>query len=85
MLIKTCNKQHDELHISVHNKGKEIPQKKLDNIFNRYYQADDKAKGWGIGLAFVKKVTEAHGGSVKASSQGDNITFTMIFPLGETG
>ena len=73
----SCNKQDDELHISVHNKGKEIPQEKLDSIF----QADDSAKGWGIGLAFVKKVAEAHGGRVKASSQGEDITFTMIFPV----
>ena len=81
----SCNKHEDEVHISVHNKGEEIPQDTLDNIFNRYYQIDQGVRGWGIGLAFVKKVAEAHGGSVDASSKGDDITFTMTFPLGEAG
>lgn len=77
----SCNKHQDEVRVSVHNNGKEIPQETLDSIFNRYYQVEKRAKGWGIGLAFVKKVAEAHGGRVYASSEGNDITFTMTFPL----
>ncbi len=64
----SCMLENDFLLLSVKNEGKTIPPEIMETIFNRYYKLDESSKGWGIGLAFVRKVAEAHGGSVSAES-----------------
>ncbi|GAA5030309.1 hypothetical protein GCM10011506_19380 [Marivirga lumbricoides] len=77
----SCLLEENKLIISVQNYGKVIPDKVLQNIFNRYYQVDGTRKGWGIGLAFVKEVVKAHEGDVQVTSNKDQGTiFKLIFP-----
>lgn len=75
-----CNKIENGLEVTVHNKGKSIASDVLQNIFNRYYQIDGSSKGWGIGLAFVKKVAEAHGGTITVDSKEEGTTFRLFIP-----
>ena len=80
-----CRPDNGMLTISVRNEGREIPQSIRDSIFNRYYQISGSSKGWGIGLAFVKKVAEAHQGRVQVESTNNSNTFTLEIPQTKNG
>jgi signal transduction histidine kinase len=66
------------------NSGPGIPAADLPYIFDRFYRADPSrsraAGGAGIGLAIVKELIEAHGGSVGASSDIDSTQIWFILP-----
>lgn len=64
--------QGDEAVLSVCDNGIGVPQDQLERIFERFYQVDGSAKrrygGVGLGLALVRSVVAAHGGTVHAES-----------------
>ncbi len=70
------------IYISVEDNGPGIPEDKLKTIFSTFWQAPATANsGAGIGLAIVKTIVEAHGGTVKAESRlGAGSTFTFSLP-----
>ncbi|HEX7778356.1 MAG TPA: ATP-binding protein, partial [Vicinamibacterales bacterium] len=67
--------------------GQGIAPRLLPHVFERFRQADSSSTrqhgGLGLGLALVKHLTELHGGSVGAESDGENhgATFTVTLPL----
>ena len=69
------------IKISVRDEGEGILEKKLDNVFKRFYQAHTGLnEGVGLGLAIVKNIVEQHGGYIKVSSEVGNGT-EFIFTL----
>ena len=65
-----------------------IPADKLPNVFDSFYQAAEymtrEVGGLGLGLAIVRRIIEAHGGSVTVSSQvGEGSQFTVMLPMGQ--
>jgi PAS domain S-box-containing protein len=63
-----------------------ISEEDLPEVFNRFFRADDSRNihngGAGLGLSIVKKIAEAHGGSVEAESKvGEGSVFRMLLPL----
>ena len=70
------------LCVKISNTGSEIPQEKLDKIFNKFYQADEShaTKGNGIGLAIVKRIVDLHSGSVGVTSANGVTAFTVTLP-----
>lgn len=72
--------------ISVEDSGIGIPKDALQNIFQRFYRADNAVKarteGNGLGLYMCKMVTEALGGKIACVSKLEvGTTFTICFPL----
>ncbi len=70
------------VNISVSDSGPGIPENKLAEIFDHFWQARKTAnEGAGVGLSVVKKIIEAHGGSVRAKSgTGTGSTFSISLP-----
>jgi signal transduction histidine kinase len=69
------------VNISVIDTGSGIPANQLEGIFDNFWQAKKTAeKGAGVGLAIVKTIVEAHGGTVEIQSQvgrGTTVTFSL--------
>lgn len=69
------------VYISVADGGPGIPKDRLDTIFDDFWQARETAHlGAGVGLAVVKSIITAHGGTVTAESNlngGTTITFSL--------
>ncbi|MDH3251203.1 MAG: ATP-binding protein [Ignavibacteria bacterium] len=70
---------------SVQDQGRGIAPEALPHLFERYYRGSEvkkKVRGVGLGLSMVKHIMDAHGGSVKVTSEpGKGSTFTLQFPL----
>ena len=73
--------------ISVRDRGSGIPVSEQSKIFEKFYRVRGRSpavKGTGIGLAIVKGLIEAQGGSVSvASIPGEGSTFTFGLPIDE--
>ncbi|MFA9370880.1 MAG: two-component regulator propeller domain-containing protein [Labilibaculum antarcticum] len=76
------------LVLSVMDTGHGIESNKLDKIFDRYFQAEDKDKvhsGSGIGLAFVKGLVNLHKGTIVVESRlQEGTKFTISLPVSES-
>lgn len=71
--------------VEVKDNGIGIPLKYQKFIFRKYYRIPTgdvhNIKGFGIGLAYVKKVVEAHNGSVLVESElNTGSAFTIMLP-----
>lgn len=71
------------LLLSVHNTGNPIPKERHGAIFEYLTREHAGAtQGWGVGLPFVKRVAESHGGSVAVdSSMETGTTFLIDIPV----
>ena len=79
----TCSRGHNDVAIGVHNLGAPIPPDSVARLFDPYYRAPavEKSKtGWGLGLAFVKRIAEKHGGSIRAESSSAGNLFELHLP-----
>ncbi len=77
----------DFVELRVKDTGVGIKEEFLPHVFDRFRQADAssirKFGGLGLGLAIVRHITEMHGGTVHAFSEGENkgSTFVVKLPL----
>jgi two-component system sensor histidine kinase BaeS len=73
-----------DILVSVTNAGEDIPAADLPHLFERFYRVEksrDRARGGaGIGLAIVRQLVEAAGGSVGAESSGGTTRFWFSLP-----
>ncbi len=72
--------------IMVHNDGTVIPVAEQQKLFNPYHRTDmaeaSGKRGWGIGLALVKGLVEAHKGIIRVESYPkEGTTFTVDLPF----
>ncbi len=71
------------VYVKISDNGMGIPQDKLPFIFEPFYRVkgkDERHRGSGLGLTFSKKIVDAHGGKIDATSkEGSGTTFVMKF------
>jgi two-component system phosphate regulon sensor histidine kinase PhoR len=77
--------QDNNICIKVSDNGIGINRIDQKHVFDKFYRASTgnihKFKGLGLGLYYVKKIAEAHGGDVTVSSRlGKGSTFTVTLP-----
>jgi two-component system phosphate regulon sensor histidine kinase PhoR len=77
--------QDNNVYIKIADNGIGINKIDQKHIFDKFYRASTgnihKFKGLGLGLYYVKKIVEAHGGDVSVNSKpGKGSTFTVIVP-----
>lgn len=64
--------------------GPPIPPDEQERIFERFYQLDRAraaSSGRGLGLAIVREIVQAHGGTILARSSEEGTIFEMLLPL----
>ena len=80
----------DEATVTVVDSGEGIAAEFLPHVFEPFRQADPSTTrrhaGLGLGLAIVKQLVHAHGGTLRASSDGigKGATFVVSLPLTAT-
>jgi two-component system phosphate regulon sensor histidine kinase PhoR len=93
--VKYCDKdpvieiegftENKSVYLKVGDNGIGIGKNDQKRIFDKFYRASTgnihKYKGLGLGLYYVKKIAEAHGGDVTVSSKpGKGSIFTVTIP-----
>jgi signal transduction histidine kinase len=75
---------HADGRISVLDQGCGVPVEDRERIFDRFCRGRDrKGEGAGLGLAIVREIMRAHGGSVTVADDtgsGKGALFTLTFP-----
>ena len=71
-----------EVEVVFRDDGRGIEPENLDRIFDMSFTTD-RSSHFGLGLSLVKKIAEAHGGSIRAESagRGQGATFLLRLPL----
>ncbi|MDT0124864.1 ATP-binding protein [Paenibacillus sp. RRE4] len=78
--------KQDHVEIWVQDTGMGIPNDRLEDIFNPFYQLDStetrEAGGTGLGLSITQTLIELHGGTIWVKSrQGEGSIFLFTLPI----
>jgi two-component system phosphate regulon sensor histidine kinase PhoR len=76
----------NEIVLAVKDNGKGIDRKYQNKIFKKFYRVPNgeqvTARGFGLGLAFVKRIVQAHHGKINVKSKpGLGSEFSIFLPV----
>jgi two-component system NtrC family sensor kinase len=76
----TVEAEEEIVRIAVADQGKGISAENLPSIFRPFFTT--KGHGTGLGLSLARRIVEAHGGTIQASSEaGQGTQFTIELPV----
>lgn len=84
LFIQTFNSGQN-LTVVISDKGIGIDKEYQARVFDKFFRIPTgdvhNVKGFGLGLAYVKKIVELHGGNIELRSEkGSGTTFTITLP-----
>jgi len=84
--VSTKNSSRGNIRIMVEDNGIGMSKETVSRVFEKFFRAHTgnvhNVKGFGLGLSYVKAMTEAHEGKIRVESVlGKGSTFTIDFPL----
>lgn len=65
--------------LTVSNDGPTIPAKKIEHIFDRFYQVDKTTNGVGLGLAIAKTAADHNEWELSVESRKNRTDFKLVF------
>ncbi len=83
-LRASAREEGAEVLVRISNEGEGIPADRRDLVFEPFYRADPgrNTGGFGLGLASVKSIVEAHGWGIELESiPGGTTSFTVRIPV----
>ena len=87
--IVTVSVLEEENYYSIHiaDNGAGVPKKDLPFIFDKFYRVErtdsKEIEGFGIGLAYVKKIVQLHGWKIKAENINPGLKISIQIPKSE--
>ena len=83
-IVITAEEKEGAVTLRFSNRGRTIPQEKLNSLFEKFYRLDEARTsgtgGAGLGLAIAKEIVSLHGGRITAESIDETVTFTVTLP-----
>ena len=81
MRVTAASKADGGAVLEVSDEGQGLDPSARDKVYNMFYS--ERTHGAGIGLALVRQIIDAHGGTIEIQSeQNQGATFVVTFPPG---
>ena len=79
----SCREESGWLIVRISDEGAGIEAKKLEKIYDKFYQCEEshKSKGSGLGLSIVRRIVHLLGGEISYESEpGRGTTVSVMIP-----
>ncbi len=77
-IVMSSSLRNGQVEIRVADDGPGVPAELRADLFKRFFTT--KEKGLGLGLAYVRKIAEAHGGNARLEDTAQGASFVITLP-----
>jgi signal transduction histidine kinase len=83
-LVCRISRENDQVVFEVADNALGVPDEIKTRIFEPFFTTKEVGQGIGLGLSIAKTYAEAHGGSIKVTSEPEKGSqFTVLLPLNQ--